>query len=133
MEDKHEPTVEGMIERRSSEKFNFEGQEQEHRGSEARVSQEIGPAYKNEMDPERDVEKGQPSDSKMAETSSMDSPQKVGATEEIGVDEDEYEPGFVTRYWRRYRVFGHAIIWLLLTAYSLKVTSLFTIDGGFVD
>jgi hypothetical protein len=57
-----------------------------------------------------------PSDSKLAGLSSTtESPPQMPAAEEISA-ENEYEPAFITRYWRKYRPFGHGIIWLLLTA-----------------
>ena len=87
-----------------------------HRGSETTFSSpEIAPAYKNDPDLERGIEKLQ-GGNKLAEISSTESPQKVSGAEDVQ-EHEEYPPGVVTRIWRRYRPFGHAIIWLLLTAY----------------
>lgn len=91
-----------------------------HRESETTFSSpEIVPAYKPDVDLEPGIEK-RPDNNKLADNASTESPQKVGGPQEIEDDED-YPPGFVTRTWRRYRPFGHAIIWLLLTAYIFQL------------
>lgn len=83
-----------------------------HQGSE---TTEIARANKDDINRQQDLVKTR-SDSKLAEMSpTTESPQQMPTAEEISA-EDEYEPGFITRYWRKYRPFGHAIIWLLLTA-----------------
>ena len=91
-----------------------------HRASDAIFSPEIAPAYKNDKayNHEIDLERGErlPGETKLADSSSVESPGKIGATDKIGEDE-EYPPSWLTRTWRKYRPFGHAIIWLLVTAY----------------
>jgi hypothetical protein len=89
-----------------------------HRASEITMTStsDTAPRYKNESeDLEKDVDR---KERKLADTSSFDSPQKSGRAEELDVDEDELEPSAFTRYWRKYRPFGHGIIWLLVTAYD---------------
>jgi len=108
-----------------------------HRGSDATFSPEIAPAYKNDnaYSHDIDLERGNekiPGDTKLVDSSSTESPRKVGATDEIGGDEEEYPPGWVTRTWWKYRPFGHGIIWLLVTAYSPDEGKNLTADGGFV-
>jgi concentrative nucleoside transporter, CNT family len=86
-----------------------------HRGSETTFpSPEITPAYKNNPDLEQGIEKLQGAN-RLAEVSSTES-QKVGGAKDVQ-EHEEYSPGAVTRIWCRYRPFGHAIIWLLFTAY----------------
>lgn len=76
---------------------------------------EIAQASKGDINRQQGLVKP-PFDSKLAGLSSTtESPQQMPAAEEISA-ENEYEPGFITRYWRKYRPFGHGIIWLLLTA-----------------
>jgi hypothetical protein len=100
------------------------------RGSEAMISPEVAPRYKHDPETAGDIEKGE-ARSKLEETLSTESRPKHGDTTEYQED-DEYEPGIVSRYWRKYRPFGHAIIWLLVTAYLQKIRVL-RIDGGSVD
>jgi hypothetical protein len=101
------------------------------RGSEATISPEVAPKYKHDPETAGDIEKGE-GGSKLEETSSTESRPKHGDTNEYNEDDDVYEPGIVSRYWRKYRPFGHAIIWLLVTAYVQKM-ALLTTDGGSVD
>ena len=82
-----------------------------HRGSEPTFPSDIARVYKNDIDGEQGVVKRR-SDPKLIKTSSTT---EMGDAEGIR-DEDEYEVGFIARYWCKYRPFGHAIIWLLLTA-----------------
>ena len=82
-----------------------------HRGSEDLVGPEIVPKYQHDNDLETAIETKIPEKRRLSE----EFPQKIDATEEIPSDE-EYQPGFITGYWRKYRPFGHAIIWLLVTA-----------------
>jgi hypothetical protein len=92
-----------------------------HRGSEATFSSpEIAPTYKNDHDLERGIEE-RPDDTKLGDTVSTESHRKTVAAQELGDDDDDYLPGIVTRTWRRYRPFGHAIIWLLFTAYTSRI------------
>ena len=108
-----------------------------YRGSGATFSPEIAPAYKNDnaYSHEIDLERGNeklPRETKLVDSSSTETPRKAGATDEIGDDEEEYPPSWVTRTWRKYRPFGHAIIWLLVTAYSSDGGKYLIADGGFV-
>ena len=86
-------------------------------GSET-IHRDIAPRYKFDSE---DIEKNGdhiPSEAKVAETSSVESPRKIGTAQDNHAEDDEYyEPGVITRYWRKYRPFGHAILWLLVTAY----------------
>lgn len=79
---------------------------------------------------ERDIEKGNPT-TKLAERSSEDLTNKVPSTEENEEDLVD-EPGVIKRYWRGYRPLGHAIIWLLVTAYDSLPCENLSIDGGSV-
>lgn len=110
--------------------------DESHRVSDAIFSPEISPAYKNDKayNHEIDLERGNeklPGETKLADSSSMESPSKIGAIDENGEDE-EYAPGWMTRTWRKYRPFGHAIIWLLATAYSPDEGKFLIVDGGSV-
>lgn len=114
----HESPANEQVDRLSTAKVHTG--DDVHRGSETTFfSPEIAPVYKNDIDLERGIEK-RPDDTKLGDTASTESPQKVAAPQEIEDDED-YPPGIVTRTWRRYRPFGHAIIWLLLTAYTRHI------------
>lgn len=44
---------------------------------------------------------------------------RIGSTETV--EDEDYPPSAFTRYWRTYRPWGHAAIWLLVTAYSPKL------------
>jgi hypothetical protein len=86
------------------------------RMSETNVSHGIAPIYKNDLEIEKDMEKGNVT--KMGDSSSEELTHKIASTEELkNEDEGDDEPGLVKRYWLRYRPLGHAIIWLLVTAY----------------
>jgi len=126
-EQRAEPTL-------STEKVGTGGRmpirDETHRVSDATFLPEIAPAYNHEIDLECGNEK-LPGETKMADSSSMESPSKIGAAHEIGEDE-EYPPSWVTRTWRKYRPFGHGIIWLLVTAYSPDEGKILTVDGGSV-
>jgi hypothetical protein len=89
-----------------------------HRGSEIAITQGVAPRYINKNNSTEDIEKGVDSgaDGKLPEKSSLDSPQRIGSTETV--EDDDYPPSVFTRYWRTYRPWGHAAIWLLVTAYS---------------
>lgn len=90
-----------------------------HRGSEATFSSpEIAATYKNDHDLERGIEE-RPDDTKLGDTASTESPHKTVAAQET--EHEDYPPGIVTRTWGRYRPFGHAIIWLLFTAYTCPI------------
>jgi concentrative nucleoside transporter, CNT family len=110
----HKFPADELVNRLSTEKLHTDNDV--HRGS-GTIVPEIGPAYKSETDLEQGIEK-LPEDNKFEEISSAES-QKVGGAGDIQ-EHEEYRPGVVTRIWRRYRPFGHAIIWLLLTAYILN-------------
>jgi len=99
--------------------------------SEASVStHDIALNSKNDReDRERDIEKGNPT-TKLAERSSEDLTNKVPSTE--NEEELEDEPGVIKHYWRGYRPLGHAIIWLLVTAYDSLPCENLSIDGGSV-
>jgi hypothetical protein len=99
--------------------------------SEASVStRDIALNSKNDREErERDIEKGNPT-TKLAERSSEDLTNKVLSTE--NEEELEDEPGVIKRYWRGYRPLGHAIIWLLVTAYDSLPCENLSIDGGSV-
>jgi hypothetical protein len=127
MESNYEtPVTEQRVDRRFSTEKVSSGErmpirDETHRASDATFSPEIAPAYKNDKayNHEIDLERGDerlPGEIKQVDSSSMESPGKIGATDEIGEDE-EYPPSWLTRTWRKYRPFGHAIIWLLVTAY----------------
>lgn len=86
------------------------------RGSETTISQEVAPPYKNNSP--TDIERGNEALYKLNRTSSTDSPPKRLPAEELASSSDEdLPPSRLTLLWRRYRPFGHAIIWLLVTAY----------------
>src|SRR5215471_13330944 len=94
---------------------NFYRNNDIRRGSETIFSlPDITPSYQNDPDLERGIEKLR-RDNALEEIPSTES-HKGGGTEDVK-DQEEYRPGAVTRVWGRYRPFGHAIIWLLLTAY----------------
>ena len=101
--------------------------------SEASVStHDVALKSKNDREErERDIEKGNPM-TKLAERSSEDLTKKVPSTEEENEEELEDEPGLIKRYWRGYRPLGHAIIWLLVTAYDSLPCENLSIDGGSV-
>jgi hypothetical protein len=113
----HESPDNERIDRLSTEK----GMDDDvHRGSKATFSSpEIVPTYKSDHDLERGIEE-RPDDTKLGDAASTESHQKTAAAQELG-DDDDYPPGMVTRTWRRYRPFGHAIIWLLFTAYTSPI------------
>ena len=97
----------------SADQIKIEGSV--HRGSEPTFHSEIAHICRNDIDGEQGVVKRR-SDPKLINTySTTEDPPPVGNPERIR-DEDEYEVGVTARYWRKYRPFGHAIIWLLLTA-----------------
>ena len=109
-----------------------ESNEISHQGSETTFPPpEITPAYKNDDDLERGIEIIPEDETKLADNASAESLRKIGGAQETD-DDEGYPPGIVTRTWRRYRPFGHAIIWLLLTAYDSR-RKLLKADGGFVD
>jgi CNT family concentrative nucleoside transporter len=86
------------------------------RPSEATVSHDIAPRYKSDPDIEEDIEKGNVA--KSGDSSSEELPRKVVPNEDLRNEEEvDDEPGVIKTYWRRYRPFGHAIIWLLVTAW----------------
>jgi hypothetical protein len=117
----HEPSSPGRNPR-LSEEINLEEQSP---GEDRAIRPEIAPVYRNEIDLESASEKRPNSDFKVAETSSISSPQQNAIGQEIRDEEEEHSSGFVTRYWRRYRIFGDALLWSLLTAYINKLVRYF--------
>jgi len=118
MASNQESPADDRVNRLSTEKLHASNDARQGSGGSFSLP-EIAPAYKNDVDLEQG--KGieiQPGDNKLAEISSTESPQNVGTGEELKGDE-EYPPGVATRIWHRYRSFGRAIIWILLTAYIL--------------
>jgi hypothetical protein len=87
-------------------------------GSAAGISPAVAPKCKQDFEKTRDIEKGE-GGLKLEETSSTESPPQHGAINEYNED-GVYEPGLASRFWRKYRPFGHAIIWLLATAYASR-------------
>lgn len=81
--------------------------------SENPTDSNIIPSYKTDLDREIGVDQNQ-SDGKLAEIAWTDPPNNIGGADEI--PDDEEEPGFVTRTWRRYRPIGHTIVWIIVTA-----------------
>jgi hypothetical protein len=108
------PAFEGHVNQTSSDNLNVAGDK--HHSSEGGFSPEITPTYERDIDLEHGIEKRR-AEFPLAEKSSIDSPPKIEPGEEIEQEDEEDQPGIVTRYWRKYRPFGHAIIWLLFTAY----------------
>lgn len=92
---------------------------QSNPGSEGAVSAPVAPKYKQDPETTGDLEKGD-NGSKLEETSSTESHPRHGAINEYHEDDDVYESGIASRYWRKYRPFGHAFIWLLVTAYTSR-------------
>lgn len=88
-------------------------------GSAAGISPAVAPKCKQDFEKTGDIEKGE-GGSKLEETSSTESPPQHGAINEYNEDDGVYEPGITSRFWRKYRPFGHAIIWLLATAYASR-------------
>ena len=110
--------------------------EETHHGSDAAFPPTIVPAYKNDQiyNHESNLEVGNeklPDETKLVDSSSIESARKIEATDEIG-GEDEYPPSWMTRTWRKYRTFGHVIIWLLVTAYAPDEGESLKVDGGSV-
>jgi hypothetical protein len=87
-------------------------------GSAETISPAVAPKYKQDHET-IDIEKGE-GPSKLEETSSTESPPQHGAINEYNEDDGVYESGIASRFWRKYRPFGHAIIWLLATAYASR-------------
>lgn len=108
------PALETHVNQTSSGKLNVV--DDKHHSTEGAFSPEIEPIYENDIDLERGMEKRR-ADIPFAERSSIESRLKIDPGEEIQQEDEEDQPGVATRYWIKYRPFGHAIIWLLLTAY----------------
>ena len=107
-----ETTFHGSKEERSS----FEKIESAPQGSETTISQEVAPPYKNNSP--TDIERGNEALYKLNRTSSTDLPPKRLPAEELASSSaQDLPPSQLTLLWRRYRLFGHTIIWLLVTAY----------------
>lgn len=110
---------------------------EEHSGaprpSERTLSHDIAPKYKADPDIEEDIEKGKVA--KSGDTSSEEQlPRKIVSNEDLRNEEElDDEPGAIKTYWRRYRPLGHAIIWLLVTAYGPLTKKLLIKAGGSVD
>jgi hypothetical protein len=87
----------------------------ESTGSELTINNEnSAPRYKDEAG--TDLEKGDDGEYKLRDVQSTASPTKGIPSEEVPSVEYEIEPSRLTLLWRRYRPFGHALIWLLVTA-----------------
>ena len=126
----HRESSDAMDKLSSTEKLHVSN-DVSHRESETTFSPpEITPAYKNDIVLERGIDKIPEDETKLADNASTESLRKIGGAQETD-DDEGYPPGIVTRAWQRYRLFGHAIIWILLTAYDSK-RKLLKADGGFV-
>jgi hypothetical protein len=85
------------------------------RGSETTSTRDISSRHKNNVEV---IEKSLDTPAtKLEENSSAESLQKLRTIEEVPAgDDNEYEPGLITRYWYKFRPLWHLGIWLLVTA-----------------
>jgi len=76
---------------------------------------EVPQAYISDNGLERGDEK-LPSDPKATNSLSPASNPRIVSGQFIASQDEQDQAGILTRYWKKYRPFGHAIIWLLVTA-----------------
>jgi hypothetical protein len=76
---------------------------------------EVPQAYKSDNGLERGDEK-LPSDPKATNVPSLTLNPNTVSRQFIASQDEQYQVGILAQYWQKYRSFGHAIIWLLVTA-----------------
>ena len=78
---------------------------------------QVPQAHKSDNDLERGDEK-LPSDPEATNAPSLTSNPRTVSGQFIESQDEQYQVGILTQYWQKYRPFGHAIIWLLVTTYA---------------